>query len=214
MSEEKVVEETKGKSHYEQRTRLLEYKNFELKKFKMEKKGVDVSHHESGSDAGLVSKVGETIPHPDLKNTMDELKPLMAKRLGLLEGTDLARHLLKNDLDQLKIVLDLEKLIISRCNVNGLTFTGSGEKFGVIITGSILVPETGSVGMAVPKITFGIDILGYEEEVEEICEKVKKEVFAYRFLNKKQQLDLEFEASKIEEEESKKKKGKNKTELI
>lgn len=202
MSEEKAVEETKGKSHDEQRTRLLEYKNFELKKFKMGKKGVDVSHHQSGSDAGLVSKVGETIPHPDLQKSMDKLKPLMAKRIGLLEGTDLARHQLKGDLDALKIVLDLEKLVVSRCNVNGLTFTGSGDKFGVMITGSILCPENGSIGMGVPKITFGAEFLGYEEEVEEICEEIKKEVFAYRFLNKK--------AQKAEADEAKKAKGKGK----
>lgn len=210
MSKEETIEETKGKSHNEQRTRLMEYKNFDLKKFKMEKKGVDVTHHENGNDAGVIMKVGETIPHPDLQKTMNLLKPLMAKRLGLLEGTDLARHHLKSDLDKLKDVLDLEKLIISRCNVNGLAFTGTGDKFGVMITGSVLVPESGSVGMAVPKITFGSDLLGYEAEAEEICEEIKQEVFNYRFLNKKAQLDLEFEASKADEEEAKKEKGKGK----
>jgi hypothetical protein len=214
------MEDQKERTVETQKTRVLEYQHFDLRKVKMEKKGADITHHESGSDAGIVHKVGESAPHPELQKKLDALKPLMAKRLGLLEGTDMARHYLKGDLNALQTALDLEKLIISRCNVNGLTFTGSGDKYGVMITGSILVPETGSVGLAVPKITFSQTVLGYEEEAEQLCEEVKKEVYAYRFQNKKAQLDIEFEAKKVEDEQAKEEKkktgkgGKAKAELV
>jgi ribosomal protein L29 len=201
-NENKPKGDSTRKPHEEQRTRLLEYQHFDLKKIKLEKKGADISHHEAGSDAGLITKIGETIPHPDLKKTMELLKPIMARRLGLLEGTDTAKLIAKGDLDNYKIASDKEREIINRCNVNGITFGGSGDKYWVMITGSVLTPESGSFGLAVPKITFGTDTLGYEEEAENICEEIKKEVFAYRFQNKKQQLDLVFEAEKIEEEEA------------
>jgi len=192
----------------EQRTRLLEYKDFNLVKVKIIKKYADVLHHEEGADAGSVTKQGETVPHPDLQKSLDKLKPLMARRLGFLEGTDLAKKLLQGvDLDKYKEVMDLEKLIISRMHIGGLTFNGKGDKFGVMITGSFTTPVSGSVGLATPRIAFEEDVLGYEDECFELCEEVKKEVHAYRFLNKKAQLDIVFESEKIEEEEKEAKKA-------
>jgi len=207
-----------GKTVDEQKQRQLEFKHFDLRKIKMQKKGADVDHHEGGSDAGIVSKIGETAPHPDLQKVLDELKPFMARRLGLLEGIDTATEMAKGDLHALKPVLEKRKEIQNRCNVNGLTFTGSGDKYGVMITGSVSTPENGSFGLAVPRITFGQDVLGYEDEVDEICERIKKEVYAYRFQNKKAQLDIEFEAERIdaenEEKAPKKPKAKQKADLI
>lgn len=210
MDSKEEVKKRNGKTIDEQQKRQLEYKHFDLRKIKMQKKGADVDHHEGGADAGIVTKIGETAPHPDLQTALDELKPFMARRLGLLEGIDIATEMAKGDLHALKPVLEKRKEIQNRCNVNGLTFVGSGDKYGVMITGSILLPINGSVGLGVKQITFGSDVLGYEEEVEEICERIKKEVYAYRFQNKKAQLDIEFEAEKIEAENEQKepKKGK------
>lgn len=205
-----------GKTTNEQKSRVLEYQHFDLRKVKIDKNGANVDHHEGGSDAGIVSKIGETTPHPDLQKSLDALKAIMARRLGLLEGTDIAREISKGDLAKYELALNREKEIINRCNVNGLTFTGSGDKFGVMITGSVLLPISGSVGLAVSKIAFNEDSLGYEKEVEQLCEKVKVEVYAYRFQNKKAQLDIEFEASKFEEDKGTKKgkKGGKSPELI
>lgn len=189
-----------------QRTRLMELKDFELSKVKIAGKYVDVSHHESGMDAGDVEKKGQTVPHPDLKLALDTLAPIMARRLGLLQGTDLAKDMFRGDLENYEKVHDLEKLIVSRINVGGITINGTGEKRGVIITGSFEVPEGGSVGCATPKITFGSDVLGYEDEVEELCQKVIEETHAYRFCNKKAQLDIFTESEKVDKEESSKMK--------
>lgn len=193
MSIERTAESQKG--------RILEYKHFDLLKLKMNKKDAYIQHQVSGTEGGTFVMTDGQTPHPDLQKSLDGLKKIMARRLGLLEGTDVAREIAKGDLSKYETAMNKEKEIIERCNVNGLTFTGSGDKFGVMITGSILLPFGGSCGLAVSRIVFGEDVLGYEDEVEELCEEVKKEAYAYRFQNKKAQLDLEFEAEKAEKEQ-------------
>lgn len=188
------------KTKEEQQSRRLEYQHFDLRKFKVTKDGVDVTHHESGMEAGEITKRGEVQPHPDLKEKMDQLALYMATRLGLLQGWDYSRTHIKEE-EALKGAMEGHKEVIERMNVNGLTFVGEGETAGVMITGSIKVPKTGSTGLTVPKITFGSDKLGYETEVEEICEEIKREVYAYRFQSKKLQLDIETEAKKKENPE-------------
>jgi hypothetical protein len=138
----------------------------------------------------------------------------MARSLGLLEGVDLAREFAKGDLDKMEIALNLEKQIIGRMNVNGLTFLGANELAGVMITGSVLTPESGSFGLAVPKITFSQDVLGYEKETEQLCELVRKEVYAYRFLNKKKQLDMFEEETPEIDGDGVGEEGKKKADLI
>ncbi|MCK5342979.1 MAG: hypothetical protein KAR20_06225, partial [Candidatus Heimdallarchaeota archaeon] len=176
------------KTKPEQKTRRLEYQHFDLRKFKVTKDGVDVTHHEGGIDAGEIIKKGEVQPHPDLKKMMDLLQIYMATRLGLLEGWDFCREHIDREMEEMAI--KGHKDAIERCNVNGLTFVGEGELAGVMITGSIKVPHSGSTGLSVPKITFKSDTLGYEKEVQTLCEEIKKEVFAYRYQSKKHQLDL------------------------
>jgi hypothetical protein len=197
-NENKPKGNTERKPHDEQRRRTLEFQHFDLMKFKITKDGVDVTHHEKVNESFIQTTSGEYQPHPDLKAKMDELKLYMATRLGLLEGWDFSREYLKGDLDLLKLAIASHKETIDRCNVNGLTFLGEGETYGVAITGSIAVPKGGSVGMSVPKITFGSDKLGYEKEVQQICEQIKSEVYQYRFQAKKAQLDIETEAEKVE----------------
>ena len=174
-----------------QQTRKLEYKFFDLQKFKVTKKGVDITHLETGEEGGKITKEGKAHPHPDLKTKMDELKLYMAARLGLLVGWDYSRQHLKSADDVLQGAIDGHNESVENCNVNGLTFVGEGDTVGVLITGSIKVPNGGSTGLAVPKITFSSDKLGYETEVEEICEDIKKEIYAYRYQHKKAQLDIE-----------------------
>lgn len=178
------------KSKEKQQQRVIEYKNFKLLKFKVTKIGVDVTHMEPGEEGGKITKEGKAQPHPDLKLAMDKLKLYMATRLGLLTGWDYSREHLKKADEVLQGAVDGHKEALDYCNVNGLTFVGEGDTAGVQITGSIKVPKGGSTGLAVPKITFSKDTLGYENDVEELCEKVKIEVYAYRYQHKKAQLDL------------------------
>lgn len=193
MNADRTAESQKG--------RILEYQHFDLQKIKMNKKDAYIEHQVSGLEGGTFIMTDGQPPHPDLQKSLDGLKKIMARRLGLLEGTDIAMEIAKGDLVKYEKAMNKEKEIIARCNVGGLTFTGSGDKSGVMITGSILLPISGSVGLACSRIEFEGEALGYENETYELWEAVKKEAYAYRFQNKKAQLDLEFEAEKMEAEQ-------------
>lgn len=188
-----------AKTKEQQQRRQLEYKNFNLMKMKMLKDGQDgvfVQHHENFENPCESKWTGEYQPHPDLIAAMDRLQLYMATRLGLLEGWDYSREQLKSDSNLLKQVMIKHEDVVGMMKPSGIQFVGSGETAGVMITGSIDVPKGGSTGLTVPKITFGKTVLGYEDDVQEICEDIKKEVYSYRFQSKKAQLDIETEAKK------------------
>lgn len=86
-----------NKSKEEQQRRVMPLSAFDLKKAKITKDGVDVTHHETGTDAGEITKSGEVQPHPDLQDALDGLKLYMATRLGLLTGWDHCRESLRRD---------------------------------------------------------------------------------------------------------------------
>lgn len=184
------------KAKEEQQGRILEYQHFDLAKFKVTDKGVDVSHYDRLSNSGKNTLEGKETPHPDLQNALDKLSLYMAQRLGLLDGWDFSRDQLRGDLEKLQMAKQGHEEMVKRCHLNGFTYVGDGETRGVQFTGNVKLKDGGSVGLAVGKITFGKDVLGYEDDVEQLCEDVKVEVYAYRFQSKKAQLDVETEAAK------------------
>lgn len=190
-----------AKTKESQQRRQLEYQHFNLIKCKITKDGVEVHHHENFENPIDQKTSGEYQPHPDLIAEFNRLRLYMATRLGLLQGWDYSREHLKSDETMLKQIIMMHDEVLERMKPSGIQFVGEGETSGVLITGSILVPKGGSTGLTVPKITFGKTVLGYEDDVQEICEDIKKEVYAYRFQSKKHQLDIETEAKKKEEPE-------------
>lgn len=184
------MSETKDK----QQGRILPREDFHLLQFKLTKEGVFVKHHLGGTNPKVQTNDCEYRPHPDLKEVCDELRLYMATRLGFLEGWDFSREHTRKDRDVLEKAIQGHKDVVERMNVNGITFKGEGETYGVSITGSFKTPKNGSVGVSVPKISFEKEELGYEEDVEAICEKVTDEIYAYLILNKKAQTNIEDQA--------------------
>lgn len=177
-----------------QQGRILPREDFNLEKFKFTKDGVSVKHHLGGTDPQTQSNDCDWRPHPDLITKVDKLQLYMATRLGLLTGWDFAREHLKKNPNYLKKAMDGHKATVAICNVNGITLVGEGETAGVMITGSIKTPKNGSTGLAVPKIAFGKSDLGYETDVQEICEEIADEVYNYLILKKKEQANIEDQA--------------------
>lgn len=198
-----------SKTKDKQQRRILEYKHFNLIKVKITKDGVNVHHHENFEDPIDQNTSGEYQPHPDLLKQIDRLKLYMATRLGLLQGWDYSREHLKADKTKLQQIIMMHEEVIERMKPSGIQYVGEGETAGILITGSILVPHGGSTGLTIPKIPFGKTVLGYEDDVEEICEDIKKEVYAYRFQSKKHQLDIETEQYKKEHPELFQEPGKD-----
>lgn len=190
------------KSKEEQQGRILEYQFFELVSFKVTDKLVTIKHHEGGLDPVTMTSEFEHTIHPEFREKMDQLKVYATQVLGTLEGWDFCReHLSLNNEDASKGAVEGHKVAVSRFSVGGFSFQGEGETLGVKITGSLKTPKAGSVGMALPKILFIGEKLGIEEDVKEICEEIKKEVYAYRFQGKKLQTDIETEIKKKESPE-------------
>lgn len=179
--------------------RKLDYQNFDLVKMKINKDGVDMEYFEKGgqNDKYVVNCLGQA--HPDLTSALDELKEIAAKRLCLVTGWDYAREELRVDLDKLKGAKDGYDLEVERFKPSGIVFVGKDGLRGVKITGSLKC-GTASVGMAIPNITFASEKLGYEQEVEEICERIKKETWCYHFKNKRAQQDLLDQAEQADEQ--------------
>lgn len=169
--------------------RKLEYQNFDLVKMKVNKDGLYLEYFEKGgqNDKYVVTCLG--VAHPDLTDALDELKEIAAKRLCLVEGWDFAREELRSDLDKLSEAKKGYDAEIDRFKVSGIVYVGKDGLRGIKITGSLKC-GTASVGMAIPNITFASEKLGYEQEVEEICERIKKETWCYHFKNKRAQQDL------------------------
>lgn len=183
------------KDKAEQQRRVLEYQHFDMVKFKVADERATVKFYEFGNEHTVSPK--EHV-HPDLTNKLNELKLYMATSIGLLSGWDFARDKIKKDPDALKMAIEGHKETVNRCKPNGFGFVGEGETRGVAFTGSIKSPFAGQTGLSFPKITFGKEVFGIEQEVEQLCEEIKAEIYAYLFQSKKAQLDIETEAEKAE----------------
>lgn len=181
-------------------TRKLEYQNFDLQKVKVSKEGLNIEYYEKGGtfDKHSVECIGQ--PHPDFTEALESLQLYMAMRLGLLKGWDFAREQLKKKSELLQEAVKGYEDELSRCNVSGISFVGQEQLRGIKITGSLKC-EYGSVGLATPNITFSSDKLGYESDVEDLCERVKSETYLYLFKSKKAQQDLVQQAEEAEQEQ-------------
>lgn len=179
---------------------VLNYENFDLGKIKIDKKaGILFSFTEKGGNGKDYNVKDPNLAHPDLTNAIDKLKYYMAMRLNLIQPLEDIQALLGKNKEAHEKVEELISEAVDRCSVSGIVFVGSGSLAGVKITGSLKC-NGGVVGMATPNIIFESDKLGYEEDVQDICEDIRKEVYNMHFKNKKAQLDLLDQAEEMEKE--------------
>lgn len=178
--------------------RSLEFQNFDLQKVKVTKEGINVDFYEkgNGNDKHTIECVG--IAHPDLINAVASLDLYLALRLDILSGWDFARE---NTRDNLEVLAQAKKGYddaIERCKTSGISYAGNGQLRAVKITGTLKCGNQ-SIGLASPNVTFSSEKLGYEKDVESICDKINEEVYNYIFKNKRAQQDLVQQAEEAEE---------------
>lgn len=186
------------KSKEEQQGRILAYEHFDLCSVKVNSEGVDMAYYNLLFPNAKEEPKTKVIAHPDLQAALDKLKLYFATKIGILEGWDFAREHCRDNQDALKMAMDKHKEIVESCKITGLTFAGEGETYGVTIAGYLKFPKKGGSGVSSGKIVFSKKTFGWEDEVKELCEDVKAEVYAYRFQAKKYQTDIETEADKAE----------------
>lgn len=129
--------------------------------------------------------------HPDLLGLFEDLRNIVGRVfnitsfLSLLESDEFAlsdaqKALARSFADQ----------IVEKIEVRGVAWSGTGDNTGVVITSVFETPNGLKTCINTPRIKMATISFGFEEELEQIVEKIKTEVYAYLFKGKQAQLSL------------------------
>lgn len=139
--------------------------------------------------------------HQDMSKMFADLRMIVARVfnitsfLTLLESDEMKlpeskRMLARNFADEL----------IQKIEVRGVSWSGSDDNVGVVITSVFETPNGLKTCINTPRIKLAQISFGFEEELETIADAIKKEVYAYLFRGKQAQLSLFGEPTTGEEQ--------------
>lgn len=172
-------------------------KDFNLSKVKLLPKGGIQAEYQVtqtiDGDASLIDR-NETCTrdvHPDLAAMFEDLRTIVGhvfnitSFLTLLESDEMKlpeskRMLARSFADEL----------LSKIEVRGVSWSGTGDNVGVVITAVFETPNGLKTCINTPRIKMAQISFGFEEELETIVESIKTEVYAYLFKGKQAQLSL------------------------
>lgn len=129
--------------------------------------------------------------HPDLRECFERLRPIMARIfnvtsfLSLVEGNDF-----KATKAQQEAARDFADEMLKNIEIRGISYSGTGDNVGVVLTGLLTVKNNLKVAINSPRIKFISILFGFEEELEEIAADIENEVYAFLFEGKKAQTEL------------------------
>lgn len=106
--------------------------------------------------------------HPDLQEQLDQLKPMVARCM---------------DYDKITKKENKEE-VLERIEITGVSMGGSGDSAGATITFKKKSLSGKVKGMSTEFMTFTQNVFGFEEELEAVCDAIKKEVHEYLYENK------------------------------
>lgn len=129
--------------------------------------------------------------HPDLLGLFEDLRNIVGRVfnitsfLSLLESdeftlSDAQKALARSFADQ----------IVEKIEVRGVAWSGTGDNTGVVITSVFETTNGLKTCINTPRIKMATISFGFEEELEQIVERIKTEVYAYLFKGKQAQLSL------------------------
>ena len=172
-------------------------KDFNLSKVKLlPKGGIQAEYQVTQTidwDASLIDR-NETCTrdvHPDLAAMFEDLRTIVGRVfnitsfLTLLESDEMK-------LPESKIMLarSFADELLSKIEVRGVSWSGTGDNVGVVITAVFEMPNGLKTCINTPRIKMAQISFGFEEELETIVESIKTEVYAYLFKGKQAQLSL------------------------
>lgn len=129
--------------------------------------------------------------HPDLKGCFDDLRTIVGRVfnitsfLTLLESEDM-----KLPASKMLTARAFAQELISKIDVRGVSWSGSEDNAGVVITAVFETPNGLKTCINTPRIKLAQISFGFEEELETIVNDIKKEVYAFLFKGKQAQLSL------------------------
>ena len=127
--------------------------------------------------------------HPDLLGLFEDLRNIVARVFNITSfltflDAEVVNH---NIQDRARAFADE---LLEKIEVRGLSWSGTGDKSGVVITAVYETANGLKTCINTPRIVLATISFGFEEELETIVETVKKEVYAYLFKGKQAQMSL------------------------
>ena len=127
--------------------------------------------------------------HPDLLGLFEDLRNIVGRVFGITSFLSFidAEVLSHNVADRARAFADE---LLQKIEVRGISWSGTGDKSGVVITAVYETANGLKTCINTPRIVLATISFGFEEELETIVETVKKEVYAYLFKGKQAQMSL------------------------
>lgn len=181
----------------EQKELIPTEKNFNLSKVKLDPKGgIKAEYQITANIDGEPSVIDRTEScdrdvHPDLSGLFEDLRNIVGRVFGMTSFLTLL------DSDEMKLP-ESKKLtarafadeLLAKIDVRGVSWSGSDENAGVVITAVYETPNGLKTCINTPRIKLAQISFGFEEELETIVESIKTEVYKYLFEGKQAQLSL------------------------
>lgn len=129
--------------------------------------------------------------HPDLKNAFKELVPIIARVFNITSFLSVVEMQdFKANKEQLNKCREAAEELLNNIEPRGISLSGKGDNVGVIISAVYTCAEDRKAALNTPRLNFNTLCYGFEEELENLCSIIEREVYAYLFENKKAQLEL------------------------
>ena len=180
-------------------------KNFNLSKVKLNSNGglqADYQVTETVGGEPSVTDYHATVTrdiHPDLRGLFEDLRPIVGRVfnitsfLTLMESDDM-----KLPESKKLLARQFANELVSKIDVRGVSWSGSDDNVGVVITAVFETPNGLKTCVNTPRIKMAQISFGFEEELETIVTAIKKEVYEFLFKGKQAQLSLFGEQPAVE----------------
>ena len=172
-------------------------KNFNLSKVKLNPHGglqADYQVTETvGGDPSITdyhANVSRDI-HPDLSGLFEDLRPIVARVFNITSFlTLLESNEMKLTEPKKLLARQFAAELIAKIDVRGVSWSGTDDNVGVIITAVFETPNGLKTCINTPRIKTAQISFGFEEEMEKIVDAIKKEVYEFLFKGKQAQMSL------------------------
>lgn len=170
-------------------------KDFTLSKVKLLPKGGIQAEYQVmqvvGEEETVIdrSETSSRDVHPDLLGLFESLRAIVARVLNITAFLSLTDGIGLNE-SQVQSLRDYAELLTKNIDVRGVSWSGTDENEGVVITAVLETPNGLKTCVNTPRIKLGQVSFGFEEELSKIVSEIDSEVYAYLFQGKQAQLSL------------------------
>ena len=172
-------------------------KNFNLSKVKLDPNGgLKADYQITTTIDGEPSVIDRTESctrdvHPDLTALFEDLRNIVGRVFNITSFLTLFES------DEMKLPESKQMIarqfadeLIQKIDVRGVSWSGTADNVGVIITSVYETPNGLKTCINTPRIKLEQISFGFEEELESIIDSIKTEVYKYLFEGKQAQLSL------------------------